>query len=121
MLCVWELVMIPDTMLARMLLLGCWQKCQMQQQPSKAKAVKNGVPWVLQLGPLGPSKQKKFLAVDLCETYKNESKSGTFGDPGLYFISQFCNIENLAEFTPAKKKKRQIYTTKNIHFFGVKK
>jgi hypothetical protein len=84
MLCVWELVMIPDTMLARMLLLGCWQKCQMQQQPSKA----------VKMGSLGSLQTKRFLAVDLCETYKNESKSGTFGDWGFYFISQFCNIEN---------------------------
>jgi hypothetical protein len=37
------------------------------------------------------------------------------------FISQFCNIENLAEFTPQKKKKSQIYTRKNIQFFWVKK
>jgi hypothetical protein len=74
------------------------------------------------LGPLGPSsKQKRFLAVDLCETYKNESKSGTFGDRGFYFISQFCNIEKLAEFTPKKKKRSQIYTRKNIQFFWVKK
>jgi hypothetical protein len=69
---------------------------------------------------LGPSKQKKFLAVDLCETYKNESKSGTFGDPGFYFISQFCNIEKMAEFTP-KKKRAKFCTRKNIHFFWVKK
>jgi len=70
------------------------------------------------LGPLGPSsKQKKFLAVDLCETYKNESKSGTFGDRGFYFISQFCNIEKLAEFTPKKKKKNQNKKKKNKQIF----
>jgi hypothetical protein len=70
---------------------------------------------------LGPSKQKKFLAVDLCETYKNESKSGTFGDPGFYFISQFCNIENLAEFTPPPKKKDKFTLGKTSFFFGSKK
>lgn len=36
------------------------------------------------------------------------------------FISQFFNIENLAELTP-RKKKSQIYTRKNIQFFWVKK
>jgi hypothetical protein len=60
MLCVWELVMIPDTMLARMLLLGCWQKCQMQQQPSKA--VKMGSLESPSIGPLGSLLQTKKVS-----------------------------------------------------------
>jgi hypothetical protein len=88
----------------------CWQGCCCWAVGRSAKC-SSSLPRPLKWGPLGPSigplgslQTKRFLAVDLCETYKNESKSGTFGDQGFYFISQFCNIENLAEFTPQKKK-----------------
>jgi hypothetical protein len=104
----------------------CWQGCCCWAVGKSAKCSSSSLPRPLKWGPLGPSigplvslQTKRFLAVDLCETYKNESKSGNFRDQGFYFILflNFVILKIWQNLHPPKKKDK-FTLGKTSFFFG---